>query len=171
MTILSERLKKLRIENNLTQQDIADKLNITRNAYSHWENAKREPNSEKLQKLALKLGTTTDYLLGKTDFPGFIYYDGSENKEFPFNFTLYEADSSDNNESKSPHYHTLINKDNDDTNSKPWYVFNGSSPDSILIPPKFEAEFNDFLKKIKEDSNNLETTHSKSDKTDDNEKY
>lgn len=44
MEELHERLKSLRIERELTQQDIADKLFVSRQAVSNWENNKNFPD-------------------------------------------------------------------------------------------------------------------------------
>ncbi|MGM9902772.1 MAG: helix-turn-helix transcriptional regulator [Enterococcus sp.] len=44
MEELHERLKSLRIEHKLTQQDIADKLFVSRQAVSNWENNKNFPD-------------------------------------------------------------------------------------------------------------------------------
>jgi transcriptional regulator with XRE-family HTH domain len=44
MEKLHERLKSLRIEHELTQQDIADKLFVSRQAVSNWENNKNFPD-------------------------------------------------------------------------------------------------------------------------------
>lgn len=65
--IFNERLRKKRIENGFTQQQIADDINVNRVTYTNWEKGKREPNFENLIKLASILGTTTSYLLGETD--------------------------------------------------------------------------------------------------------
>lgn len=62
--MLGQKLKALRKQSNKTQQQIADKLGITRAAYSHFENDRNQPDSETLVKLADIFETTTDYLLG-----------------------------------------------------------------------------------------------------------
>lgn len=62
--MLGQKLKALRKQSNKTQQQIADKLGITRAAYSHFENERNQPDSETLVKLADIFETTTDYLLG-----------------------------------------------------------------------------------------------------------
>lgn len=64
-----ERLKKLRLEAKLTQQEVADKLGITRQAYGYYESekSKREPDHEATQKLAEIFNVSIDYLLGSTD--------------------------------------------------------------------------------------------------------
>ncbi|MFF2449322.1 helix-turn-helix domain-containing protein [Neobacillus sp. NPDC058068] len=60
------RLRDLRTARKLTQQDIADKLGITRQAYGYYESekSKREPDLASTQKLAEIFDVTTDYLLG-----------------------------------------------------------------------------------------------------------
>lgn len=64
--MLGNKLKSLRKETGKTQQQIADKLGITRAAYSHFENERNQPDSETLVKLADIFETTTDFLLGVT---------------------------------------------------------------------------------------------------------
>jgi transcriptional regulator with XRE-family HTH domain len=65
--MVGERLKKLR--GNMTQEDIAKFLGISRARYSHYENGRSEPDNETLKKLADFFNVTTDYLLGRTDSP------------------------------------------------------------------------------------------------------
>lgn len=65
--MLPNRLDQLRRQHNLTHQQMADKLGITRQAYGHYENAKREPDYETLKKIADFFHTSIDYLLGRTD--------------------------------------------------------------------------------------------------------
>jgi transcriptional regulator with XRE-family HTH domain len=62
---LGTRIKDLRTERGLTQQDIATKLGMGRSNFGHIENDRVTPSSEDLQKLADILHTTTDYLLGR----------------------------------------------------------------------------------------------------------
>lgn len=67
-----ERLRELRDKNKMTQQDIANKLGITRQAYGYYESPKsnkREPDHETTVKLAEIFDVTTDYLLCRTDDP------------------------------------------------------------------------------------------------------
>lgn len=65
--MFAERLKALRKEAGLTQVEIAKKLNISQPTYGQWETGKRNPSAETLEKFAKFFGTSTDYLLGKTD--------------------------------------------------------------------------------------------------------
>lgn len=59
-------LKQLRTKKNLTQQNMADFLGITRQGYAKYENSDSEPSFEILQKIAVYFGVTTDELLGST---------------------------------------------------------------------------------------------------------
>ena len=67
-TKFSERLKELRLENGLTQLELAKALGCTPNAISHWENRGKEPNYYTLVQLAIALKSSTDYLLGLKAF-------------------------------------------------------------------------------------------------------
>jgi len=62
---LSNNLKVFRIQNNMKQQDVADHLNITQEAYSHYEKGKREPNIDTLIKLAELFRVSVDVLIGR----------------------------------------------------------------------------------------------------------
>lgn len=52
---LSEKIKKLRINRNLTQEDIALKLHVSRQTVSKWEQGINEPSLETLKELAVIL--------------------------------------------------------------------------------------------------------------------
>lgn len=49
---LSDQLKKYRVLNNLTQEDLANHIHITRQAVSRWENDLSEPDIPTLKKIA-----------------------------------------------------------------------------------------------------------------------
>ena len=49
---IGDYLKKIRLENNLTQEEFAKKLNITRTAYANYEKNLREPNKKVLDSLS-----------------------------------------------------------------------------------------------------------------------
>lgn len=59
-----ERLREERIAQNLTQEDMAKKLGITRQAYGNYETGKRDVDSQTLVNLAVILDMSVDYLLG-----------------------------------------------------------------------------------------------------------
>lgn len=49
---IGDYLKKIRLENNLTQEEFAKKLNVTRTAYANYEKNLREPNKKVLDSLS-----------------------------------------------------------------------------------------------------------------------
>lgn len=59
-----ENLKKLRENNNLTQQQMADILNIQRPTYTRYETGERQPDFELLIRIAQHFNVSIDYLLG-----------------------------------------------------------------------------------------------------------
>ena len=59
-----EELKHLRMQSSLKQQEMADKLGITRSAYASYENGIREPKFELLKKMADFFNVSIDFLLG-----------------------------------------------------------------------------------------------------------
>ena len=65
--MLSEKLRNYRLENNLTQEEFAAKLFVTRNAVSKWENDNGYPNIDTLKDIAKLLNVTIDELLGDDD--------------------------------------------------------------------------------------------------------
>lgn len=64
-----ERLSELRLKQNLSQQDVANSLGLSRQVYNNYELGKRQPSFEILQKLALFYTVSVDYLLGVSDAP------------------------------------------------------------------------------------------------------
>ena len=62
-----ERIRNLRVDKNLTQNDIAKILNIAQNSYSQYELGERGIPTETLSAIADFHGTSIDYLVGKTD--------------------------------------------------------------------------------------------------------
>ena len=61
--MLSENIKKLRKEKGLSQDELAEKLNIVRQTVSKWENGLSVPDSEMLILIARELDTTVSVLL------------------------------------------------------------------------------------------------------------
>ena len=62
-----ERIRNLREDSDMTQQQIADKLFISRRAYSNYEIGVRGIPTEILSQIADIYGTSVDYLIGRTD--------------------------------------------------------------------------------------------------------
>lgn len=61
------RLKELREESGLTQQTVAEYLNVKQNTYSQYENEKRQLSIDMLIKLAFFYKVSTDYILELED--------------------------------------------------------------------------------------------------------
>lgn len=64
-----DRLKAVRLNNKLTQKEVANHFQTSPQSYAQWEKGLRKPSAENLQKLADFFNVSTDYLLGKTDLP------------------------------------------------------------------------------------------------------
>ncbi len=65
--IFAQRLIELREKRDITQQTLADDLNITRQSLSLYEKAERTINIDLLVKIAKYFDVSTDYLLGLND--------------------------------------------------------------------------------------------------------
>lgn len=65
--MFGSRLKDLRNERKLTQDDLGKLLNVSGKTIGTWERDSRQPNIESINKLASIFGVTTDYLLGNSD--------------------------------------------------------------------------------------------------------
>ena len=61
--ILADKIIRLRKKNGWSQEELADKMNVSRQAVSKWESAQTIPDLEKILQLSALLGVTTDYLL------------------------------------------------------------------------------------------------------------
>lgn len=61
--IISERIKELRNQNNISQQKLADLLNLTQQAIQKWERGKSEPNIEAIIKMSKIFNVTVSYLI------------------------------------------------------------------------------------------------------------
>lgn len=66
MSKFHDVLKSLRISHNLTQDDLAKKLQISRSTIGMYEKGAREPDFEALELIADFFDVDTDYLLGRT---------------------------------------------------------------------------------------------------------
>ena len=61
-------LKSVRKARNLNQQKVAMDLNISREALSHYENGKREPSLDMLNRLSKYFNVSIDYLINGEEF-------------------------------------------------------------------------------------------------------
>ncbi|MCU5708068.1 helix-turn-helix domain-containing protein [Bacillus cereus] len=65
--MFNERLKQLRIENDYTQQELADLTELSKPTISRFEGNKKTPSRESVTKIAKVFNVSTDYLLGLSD--------------------------------------------------------------------------------------------------------
>ncbi|MBO5176461.1 MAG: helix-turn-helix transcriptional regulator [Lachnospiraceae bacterium] len=70
MNVIKDSIKNLRKEKDMTQDELAEKLNVTRQAVSNWEQGKTQPDIETLTRLAEIFDVSVEHI---------IY--GSERKE------------------------------------------------------------------------------------------
>lgn len=63
----SQILKKLRTEHQMSQQEVADRLGLNKQAISQYERGVRKPNFEIAEQLADVFHVDLNYLLGFTD--------------------------------------------------------------------------------------------------------
>jgi transcriptional regulator with XRE-family HTH domain len=66
------RLKTVRKEAGLTQQQLAKRLGIPYQSVGQWERGIRNPKIETLQAIADAIGVSLDYLLGNVNDPFFV---------------------------------------------------------------------------------------------------
>lgn len=63
-----DRIQRLRKQNNMTQENLADYLQVSRQSISKWESNLSYPETDKLIKLSELFNVSVDYLLrGKTE--------------------------------------------------------------------------------------------------------
>ena len=60
---VGERILKLRKENNISQEELGFKINVSRQTISKWENNETSPDLNNLKSLAKIFNVSTDYLI------------------------------------------------------------------------------------------------------------
>ena len=68
MKEIGKRIKELRIENNLSQQQFGNLLAVSQDTVSLWENGKSLPTTENLIIIANTFKVSTDYILCLVDY-------------------------------------------------------------------------------------------------------
>ena len=67
MKIFTERLKELRVDENLSVGDLAKEIGVSKMAVSYWERGVRTPNIDELYEIAKFFKVSADYLIGLED--------------------------------------------------------------------------------------------------------
>lgn len=68
MASFGERLKSLRESKGFTQDELAEKVGVTKQAISQYERGVRRPDFDTLSALCDLFNVSSDFLLGKSDF-------------------------------------------------------------------------------------------------------
>lgn len=69
MPKFSDRLKQLRTERRLSQQNLADQLGFSKSSVNMYERGEREPGIESMETMADYFNVDLDYLMGRSDIP------------------------------------------------------------------------------------------------------
>jgi transcriptional regulator with XRE-family HTH domain len=99
MKTIGERIVFLREEQNISQKELAVSLQITAATLSRYENDIYDPKGSIVVALAKQLHTTTDFLLGLTD-----YYMPPSRKQTSMDFTAQEY--------RMLKYYRMLNQEN-----------------------------------------------------------
>ncbi|MBE6771933.1 MAG: helix-turn-helix transcriptional regulator [Ruminococcaceae bacterium] len=75
--IFADKIIRLRKKNGWSQEELAEKMNVSRQAVSKWESAQSVPDIDKFLLLSNLFGVTTDYLL-KDEIEIEEYTDGTD---------------------------------------------------------------------------------------------
>lgn len=88
--LLTERLIECRKKLGITKQEAAKQMLMSQPAYLRYESGERTPSIHVIYFMANVLGTSAEYLTGKTDNPSPTCYWINQNKE-PELFALLET--------------------------------------------------------------------------------
>ena len=73
--MIGDRIKQLRRENNLTQNQFASLFGLYDSTISQYENGKREPEYNTIIKIANKFNVSIDWLLGRVESKDLVIMD------------------------------------------------------------------------------------------------
>lgn len=99
-----KNLKLLRQKRNISQQKLADLLQLSQQSIYKYENGLAEPDFEILKNMADFFDTSIDYLIGYTNY---------DQKIQPYKETFLSSEESEHIQayrSLSPHMRTIINE-------------------------------------------------------------
>lgn len=91
--ILADKIVQLRKQNNWSQEELAEKLDVSRQSVSKWEGALSVPDLDKIIKLSEIFQVSTDYLLKDDVTDNSATYSDSFSGESIRNITLEEANA------------------------------------------------------------------------------
>lgn len=80
--MFGEKLKKLRLDNHLTQDELAEKILVTRTAVSKWETNKGYPSIDSLKQLSNLFGISIDELIADNDIENKRLLDQAKSRKY-----------------------------------------------------------------------------------------
>ena len=78
--MIGERLKAVRKAKGITQRELAQLIGVSEGAVKTWEQETSEPTAGALVSIAVALGVSIDYIVGR-DVPMDLVVDGDEGKK------------------------------------------------------------------------------------------
>lgn len=90
--MLGSRIRELREERGLTQEELGKILNLTKGNISKYESSKLEPNIETIKLIANYFKVSTDYLLGRTEYRNYPHTQAAHIAENESEYPLTEKD-------------------------------------------------------------------------------
>lgn len=93
--MIGNRLKQLREELNIKQDELAKKISVSTSTIGMYETNKREPNNEITIKLADFFNVSVDYLLGKSDIRNYSDIKRLNVQDFAVNNSNYDNNKYD----------------------------------------------------------------------------
>ena len=108
-TLNRERLIECRKKLGITKQQAAIRMQLSQPAYLRYESGERTPSSHVIYYMAHVLGTSADYLTGKTDDPNpSSYLINADNEPELFSLIeIYRTSDSNTKERISSYFHKL----------------------------------------------------------------
>ncbi len=96
--LFKERLRKLRIQNNISQKELAESLHLSKGVISSYESGKSLPNCQTLILIAHFFNVSIDYITGVTNIYSAFPIDNelAQDPDEPyFTFSIYVYERSD----------------------------------------------------------------------------
>ena len=90
--MFSDRLKTLRVEHKLTQQALAQQLNVAQSAVANWESNNRMPDFVMMNKIADYFNVSVDWLIGNSDCRNISNYNSTDIDNVYFRFAKEAQD-------------------------------------------------------------------------------
>lgn len=133
---IGARIAKLRKQQNLTQDALAEKLNVSPQAVSKWENDVSCPDISLLPKLAKTLNVTTDMLLSGEEEPEVRVIPAEKRKNFDEMMLRIYITSVENREDVRISVPLALLRIALDSGIQPTFSMNGNSGFSIFSSEK-----------------------------------